>query len=50
MPTTSDATKTSDKDWITTLVLAIVVGIVGIDRFYTGSILLGILNLFTLGD
>jgi len=41
--------KTSDKDWIITLVLAIVVGSVGIDRFYTGSILLGILKLFTLG-
>ncbi|MCS5533854.1 MAG: TM2 domain-containing protein [Candidatus Poseidoniaceae archaeon] len=41
--------KTSDKDWIITLALAIVVGSVGIDRFYTGSILLGILKLFTLG-
>jgi len=41
--------KTSDKDWIITLVLAIVVGSVGIDRFYTGSTLLGILKLFTLG-
>ena len=41
--------KTSDKDWIITLVLAIVVGTVGIDRFYTGSILLGILKLFTFG-
>ena len=41
--------KTSDKDWIITLVLAIVVGTVGIDRFYTGSILLGVLKLLTLG-
>ena len=41
--------KTSDKDWLITLVLAIVVGSVGIDRFYTGSILLGVLKLFTLG-
>ena len=41
--------KISDKDWIITLVLAIVVGSVGIDRFYTGSILLGVLKLFTLG-
>ena len=39
----------SDKDWIITLVLAIVVGSLGIDRFYTGSILLGILKLVTLG-
>jgi TM2 domain-containing membrane protein YozV len=41
--------KTSDKDWIITLVLAIVVGTIGIDRFYTGSILLGVLKLFTIG-
>ena len=41
--------KTSDKDWIITLVLAIVVGTIGIDRFYTGSILLGVLKLLTVG-
>ncbi len=40
---------TSDKDWIITLVLAILVGGLGIDRFYSGSILLGILKLVTLG-
>ena len=41
--------KTSDKDWLITLVLAIVVGTIGIDRFYTGSILLGVLKLLTVG-
>ena len=41
--------KTSDKDWIITLVLAIVVGTIGIDRFYTGSILLGVFKLLTVG-
>ena len=40
---------TSDKDWVVTLVLAILVGGLGIDRFYSGSILLGVLKLFTLG-
>lgn len=39
----------SEKDWIVTLVLAILVGGLGIDRFYSGSILLGVLKLFTLG-
>ncbi len=39
----------SDKDWIITLVLAILVGGLGIDRFYTGSILLGVLKLVTFG-
>ena len=39
----------SDKDWIVTLVLAILVGGLGIDRFYSGSILLGVLKLVTLG-
>ena len=40
--------KNSEKDWIVTLVLSILVGGLGIDRFYTGSILLGVLKLFTL--
>ena len=41
----------SDKDWTTTLILSLVglLGICGIDRFYTGSIGLGILKLITLG-
>ena len=39
----------SEKDWIITLILSILVGSLGIDRFYSGSILLGVLKLFTLG-
>jgi len=39
----------SDKDWIVTLVLAIIIGGFGVDRFYSGSILLGVLKLITLG-
>lgn len=40
---------TSDKDWVTTLLLSILVGWLGADRFYAGSIGLGILKLITLG-
>ncbi|HEY1387674.1 MAG TPA: TM2 domain-containing protein [Ktedonobacterales bacterium] len=36
-------------DWTVTLILAILVGVYGVDRFYTGSITLGILKLITLG-
>ena len=39
----------SEKDWMVTLILAIFVGALGIDRFYSGSILLGVLKLVTLG-
>ena len=39
----------SEKDWLVTLILSIVVGGLGIDRFYTGSIVLGVLKLVTLG-
>ena len=39
----------SEKDWMVTLILAILVGGLGIDRFYSGSILLGVLKLVTLG-
>lgn len=39
----------SEKDWLITLILSILVGGLGIDRFYTGSILLGVLKLVTLG-
>jgi TM2 domain-containing membrane protein YozV len=36
-------------DWTITLVLAILVGELGIDRFYSGNILLGVLKLITFG-
>ena len=41
--------KNSERDWMVTLILSILVGGLGIDRFYTGSILLGVLKLVTLG-
>lgn len=36
-------------DWTVALILSILVGEFGIDRFYTGSIMLGILKLVTFG-
>jgi len=39
----------SEKDWMVTLILAILVGSLGIDRFYSGSIMLGVLKLVTIG-
>jgi TM2 domain-containing membrane protein YozV len=39
----------SRRDWLAALLLAIFLGKLGIDRFYTGHIGLGILKLVTLG-
>jgi TM2 domain-containing membrane protein YozV len=37
------------KDWTTTLILSILLGTLGIDRFYLGYTTLGIVKLLTLG-
>lgn len=37
------------KDWLVTLLLCIFVGCLGIHRFYTGHIGIGIAQLLTLG-
>ena len=39
----------SEKDWTVTLLLAFFLGGFGIDRFYSGSTMLGVLKLVTLG-
>jgi TM2 domain-containing membrane protein YozV len=37
------------KDWLLTLLLCIFLGGMGVHRFYTGHVLIGLVQLFTLG-
>ena len=41
--------QTSDKDWTTLLILSVLLGGLGVDRFYAGHIGLGVLKLLTIG-
>jgi len=47
----SQATSVEDapKDWLIALILCFFVGYLGIHRFYTGSVGIGIIQLFTFG-
>ncbi len=38
-----------NKDWLTTLLLCVFLGPLGVHRFYSGSIGIGLLQLFTAG-
>ena len=42
-------TSTGDKEWIVALLLSIIVGALGVDRFYLGYVGLGIVKLLTAG-
>ncbi len=46
---TTPSTPAQGKSWTVTLILAILLGGLGVDRFYTGHIGLGILKLITGG-
>ena len=37
------------KDWLTTLLLCIFLGFLGVHRFYTGHIVIGLIQLLTFG-
>ena len=41
--------QTSDKDCTTLLILSVLLGGLGVDRFYAGHIGLGVLKLLTIG-
>ena len=49
IPTNTDHFDNDQKEWLVTLLLSFFVGYLGIHRFYTGHIAIGIVQLLTLG-
>ena len=43
------STRTNEDRWLIALILCILVGSLGVHRFYTGNIVTGVLMLITLG-